>query len=558
MRILLGLSSSLLLTTVVPAAAQCFDGVLGSGARARRVVIESASADRALLHLFTRPARQLTLTRRTHGVLAAGDSALLTLNDSGAPTALEIRRSQDTVLATLKRVDSLPTPDANGEWTAAVGPGGVIRLIARISTLSCGAVGGVFDSPDQGQSDLPFTSVRVARDSVIIGASYLELEIALPLSGGDVRRSRMTHRGIETIVEFRRGESSRLQRPQEPQRPFPYDEREVRFAGHSSTAPLSGTLNVPPGRGPHPALVLISGSGAQDRDETVAGHKPFLVLADHLTRSGYAVLRFDDLPNAIQTTLEQRAGDVAGAVRFLREQREIDARRIGLLGHSEGGVVAPIVALADRDIAFLVLFGAPAIPGHQLFESQATTMLRATGLGEAEVRVDSLIRATVFDVLRVAPPDTALAQLVDSAVARRLRTFGSADRARADAWIAARSPAQDSAAIVLWTSQWFKSLFHHDPAPLLRRIEAPLLAVYGSLDLQVPPAASVAALHRHFAGRRSRLLTTELLAGVNHMMQPAGSGSMEEYRLIEQTIAERVLAVLDSWLNQHVPLSRTR
>lgn len=545
------------LAAPVPAQAPCFEGVLGNGARARRVIVESATEDRALLHLFTRPARQLTLVRRADGVWAAGDTAIVS-NRNGDPATLEIRGPRDTVVATLQRVAPMPMLDALGEWTAGVGPGGVIRLVANVSSLSCGAVVGAFDSPDQGQRDLPFTSARSTGDSLILAASYLDLEVALPLTGADVRRSRMTQRGADAIVEFRRGEASRLRRPQEPRRPFPYDERSVRFAGHSSAVQLSGTLTVPAGRGPHPAVVLISGSGAQDRDETIAGHKPFLVLADHLTRHGYAVLRFDDRPNAIQMTLEERAGDVAGAAGFLREQADIDARRVGLIGHSEGGVVAPIVAQADRDIAFLVLLGAPAVAGHQVFEAQATTMLRATGLKEPEVRIDSLIRATVFDVLRTNPPDAAIAHRVDSAVARRLRGLGTADRGRAEAWLAARSPAQDSAAIALWTSPWFKSLFHHDPAPLLRRIEVPLLAVFGSLDLQVPPTASLDALQRHFTGTRRSLLTAELLPGVNHMMQPATSGSMDEYRTIEQTIAEGVLAVLDGWLSRIVPLSRSR
>ena len=547
-----------ILAAPLSAQPSCFEGVLRSGALARRVVVESAGADRALLHLFTRPARQLTLLRRADGVWGAGDT-LLTPGSNGEPATLEIRSARDTVLAALRAVAPMAEPqDAYGVWTAFVDPAAVIRLVVNISSLACGSVIGSFDSPDQGQRDLPFTSVLVTRDSLILAASYLDLAVALPLTGSDARRSRMTQRGVSAIVEFHRGEASRLRRPQEPQRPFPYEERNVRFAGHSAALQLSGTLTVPAGRGPYPAVVLISGSGAQDRDETVAGHKPFLVLADHLTRQGYAVLRFDDRPNAIQMTLDERASDVAGAVGFLRKQAEIDARRIGLLGHSEGGVVAPIVSDTDRDIAFLIMLGAPAVAGHEALQAQATTMLRATGRNEPEVLIDSLIRATVFDVLRKNPPDAAIAERVDSAVARRLRGLGTADRERADAWLAGRSPARDSAAIVLWTSRWFKSLFQHDPAPLLRRIEVPLLALYGSLDLQVPPTPNLAALERHFIGPRRRLLTAELLPGINHMLQPARTGSMDEYRRIEQTIAERVFAVLDAWLHRHVPLSRSQ
>jgi dienelactone hydrolase len=563
MRILIQLSASSLTLLVHAATAlsqnTCLEGVLGNGARMRRVVVDSLGADGTRLHVFTRPVRQHTLVRRADGVWAAGDTTLLATAGSREPEILEIRNASDTVRAALTPVAPAPVAhETLGNWTAFVDPAGVVRLVANISSLPCGAIVGAFDSPDQGQRDLPFTAARVTRDSLFIAASYLDLEIVLPLSGSDMRRARMTQRGTNTVVEFRRGDASTLRRPQEPQRPFPYTEREVRFPGQASAAPLVGTLTLPSGDGPHAAIVLISGSGAQDRDETVAGHKPFLVLADHLTRAGYAVLRFDDRPNAIGMTLEERAVDAAGAVTFLKSQAEIDGRRIGLLGHSEGGVVAPIVARANRDVAFLVMLGAPAVTGYEVLEAQSTAMLRATGLPEPEVRVDSLIRTTVFDVLRANPSSGDIAIRVDGAVARLVRGLETADRRRVDAWLAVRTPAQDSAAIALWTSRWFKSLFHHDPAPLLREIEVPLLAIYGALDLQVPPNASLAALEHHFAGARRRLLRAELLPGVNHMMQPARSGTMDEYRTIEQTIADRVFAVLDDWLQRHVPSSRPR
>lgn len=551
-------SLALALATSSPAQSTCHEGIVGSGSRARRIVVESAGTGAMTLHVFTRPTRQMPLTERAAGVWAAGDTTVLSAPGTRTPATLEIRNAGDTVRAALEPVTPMQLPSATaGSWTAFVDPAGVIRLVANISSLPCGAITGRLDSPDQGQRDLPFTAARITRDSVTIGASYLDLEIAIPVARTDVRQSRLTQHGVVSFVEFRRGDAGQLRRPQEPRRPFPYNEREVRFAGRSSV-PLAGTLTVPEGRGPHPAVVLISGSGAQDRDETVAGHKPFLVLADHLTRQGYAVLRFDDRPNAIRMTLDDRANDVKGAIAFLRNQADIDARRIGLLGHSEGGVVAPMITRADRDIAFLIMLGAPAVSGHQVLEAQSTAMLRATGLNEPDIRIDSLIRSTVFDVLRMNPPDAAIAQRVDSAVARWMRGLDPVDRKRADAWFAARTAARDSAAIALWTSPWFKSLFHHDPAPLLRGTDVPLLALYGSLDLQIPPAASLAALQRHFAGSRRRLLTAELLTGVNHMLQPAQSGTMDEYRTIEQTIAERVFSVLDSWLQRHVPINRSR
>ena len=534
---------------------QCAEGVVGSGQRARRAIVETVRRDSAILHLFTRPLRHVALSAATDSRLVAGDSAVIELID-GKPATITVRLGRDTLRAPLTTIETPPAGrDVIGEWTAAIGPGGVIRLVARIAELPCGAVTGVFDSPDQGQRDLPFTAARFSRDSIVIAASYLGLEIALPVSGGDRREARFTQGGLETRVSFVRGAASILRRPQEPTRPFPYVEREVRFRSRSLAAPLAGTLTLPPGVGPHPAVVLISGSGAQDRDETVAGHKPFLVLSDHLTRKGYAVLRFDDRRGGMQITLEQTADDAEGAVAFLRTQNEIDTARIGLLGHSEGGYVAPLVAVRDRRIAFLILFGAPTLSGHDVFQAQATTMLRASGATADAVRIDSLIRATVFAVMRGKPADELLETLVDSAITSFSRRLPPDDRKRAEAWLGGRTAAQDSNAFTLWRSPWFKSLFHHDAVQVLRAVDIPVLAVYGALDLQVPPAPNLASLERVFRERDGSRLTTHLLPGVNHMMQPATSGGMEQYRVIEQTLAQSVLDALDGWFASHVPVA---
>ena len=538
-------------------AQQCAEGVVGSGQRARRVVVETRGTDSGTVHLFTRPVRRLPLSM-SNSRLVAGDSAVVEFVDQ-RPQSLMLRSGLDTLRTTLSAIQAPPARrDVVGEWTAAIGPGGVIRLVARIGEMRCGAVSGAFDSPDQGQLDLPFTAARFVGDSIVLAASYLDLEVALPISGGDRREARMTQRASDTRVSFTRGAASALHRPQEPKRPFPYVEREVRFSSRSLASPLVGTLTLPMERGPHPAVVLVSGSGAQDRDETVAGHKPFLVLSDHLTRRGYAVLRFDDRPGGMQTTLEQTADDVEGAVAYLRSLADVDAARIGLLGHSEGGYVAPLVATRDRRIAFLILLGAPATSGHDIFLAQSSAMLRASGAADDEVRIDSLIRATVFAVMRRKPADARLAGLVDSATSQFLRRLSPDDRRRADSWFSKRSAAQDSSALTLWKSPWFKSLFHHDAEQVLREVDVPMLSLYGMLDLQVPAAPNLAALERVFGTKNPTRLTTQRLPGVNHMMQPATSGAMDQYRLIEQTIALPVLEAIDAWLKQYVPLTSAR
>ncbi len=479
-----------------------------------------------------------------------------------SPVGLTTLTTRDTTHAELRAsvVDSKGS-GVLGEWVTAVGPGGVIRLVMRLSRGPCGHIIGVFDSPDQGQKDLPLTGARVAGDSAVIEAAYMGLRIALPIAGGDSRTGMLAQNGVTSGVVFQRGVSARLERPQEPARPFPYAEHEVRYSSWAPGLRLAGTLTVPSGLGPHPAIVFISGSGAQDRDETVAGHRPFLVLADHLTRRGFAVLRTDDrgvggTPGTpMQTGLNDVADDVRGALDFLRARTDIDQSRIGLLGHSEGGYVAPVVAADDPSIAFLLLLGGRSVSGRDVLTAQRAALSRASGDSAAELRVDSLLIASVFAVIDRRPDDDRLGALVDSAFAARFATLTTGERRIAERQFGERTAAQDTVSIKLWKSRWFKSLYHHDPAPFLTRVRAPIFALIGELDLQVPVDQSIARFEALFAGARRDQLTLHRMPGINHMLQQGKTGRMEEYMEITETIAPEVLRSIDLWLARIAPVT---
>jgi pimeloyl-ACP methyl ester carboxylesterase len=419
---------------------------------------------------------------------------------------------------------------------------------------------GLFDSPDQGQRDLPMTSVEVTRDSLVMEAAYMTLRISLARGSSGERTGTLAQNGITHPIVMRRGaETPALRRPQEPVRPYPYDEREVRFASRAPGVRLAGTMTLPRAPGRHPAVVLISGSGAQDRDETIAGHKPFLVLSDRLTRSGYVVLRVDDrgtggsTGSVLNSTLTDIANDVRGAVDYLKATAEVDTAAIGLIGHSEGGYVAPIVAAGDRSIAFVALLGAPAVSGRAVFSAQKSALLRASGATPRTIRVDSMLTARIFSVLDASLPDDSLAHAVERALTSWLRSLPAAERAAADSLLRERTPAQDSASVEFWKSAWFRSVYFHHPAELLRAVDVPLLAVLGGLDLQVPAVQSAPAFDRLFQGERRRLLTLQLVPGVNHMLQTATRGTMDEYMRIEETIAPSVLRHLTEWLSRVAP-----
>jgi fermentation-respiration switch protein FrsA (DUF1100 family) len=215
--------------------------------------------------------------------------------------------------------------------------------------------------------------------------------------------------------------------------------------------------------------------------------------------------------------------------------------------------VAPIVAAGDSSIAFVMLMAAPSVSGRDVFVAQRSSITRAGGASPLVARVDSLVTARIFAVLDARPHDDSLATAVDDALASWRRALPLAERTIADSLLAPRSAAQDSASVEFWKSPWFRSIYSHDPASYLRRIGVPLLAILGDRDVQVPPAQSIPVFESLYSGRRRALLTIHRLPGVNHMLQPARRGGMDEYTEIEQTIAPAVLARIDEWLLRVAP-----
>ncbi|MDF2774844.1 MAG: alpha/beta hydrolase family protein, partial [Geminicoccaceae bacterium] len=454
----------LILSTL--AAPVCYEGLLGEGARQRRVIAEVASPARAVAHVYGRPARTVELTAATAltvprllsvdsatSLAVHGDSAVFTTSLANLP-----------VTGVLHRREPSPIPPGGpGDWSTRVGPGGVLRLLVHVAEGPCGLPIGHLDSPDQGQTGLPVTAIQVSRDSIILEARYMDLRIAIPLAGEAERRGTMTQRGESSEITIRRGRSGDA-RPQEPRRPLPYVEREVAFASRDAAVRISGTLTLPRSPGPHPAVIFISGSGAQDRDETFAGHKPFLILSDHLTRQGYAVLRTDDrgaggtTGNVLDSDLDDLVQDVLGALDFLFDDPAIDRSRIGLLGHSEGGYVAPIAAASDSRVAFLVLLAAPAVSGREVLLSQRIAMSRAAGTDSLVARLDSTMLSRILDALSRQPADRLLESHVDTTLSRWIAGLPAREEVVARRFLRARSAAADSLTLRLWRSRWFKGL----------------------------------------------------------------------------------------------------
>jgi pimeloyl-ACP methyl ester carboxylesterase len=330
-------------------------------------------------------------------------------------------------------------------------------------------------------------------------------------------------------------------RPQEPKPPFPYKAEEVTFPSKASGVTLAGTLTVPPGEGPHPAVILISGSGPQNRDEALMGHKPFWVLADHLSRRGIAVLRYDDRGTAHSTgnfaaaTSADFALDAEGALDFLKTRPGIESRKIGFAGHSEGGIIAPMVAARRADVAFVVLLAGTAVPGADVILEQGQAMARAAGASEEQLKTARQKQLEFYRILN-ATPDPAERD-------KRLREL-LAGAPNAEAQIRSVS------------SPWFRYFLTYDPAPTLAKVKCPLLALNGEKDLQVLPDQNLPVLKAAIEKAANKDVTILRLPGLNHLFQAAKTGAVTEYAQIEETMNPAALDAVSSWLRKHTGLEK--
>ncbi|MDR3709051.1 MAG: alpha/beta fold hydrolase [Capsulimonadaceae bacterium] len=317
----------------------------------------------------------------------------------------------------------------------------------------------------------------------------------------------------------------------------------IAFPGGAGGVTLAGTLTEPRGSGPFPAIVLVPGSGHYDRDETILGHKPFLVIASTLTRRGFVVLRYDKRGNHRSTgsyaraTTDDFASDALAAVRFLETRRDVNRSRIGILGQSEGGLVASICAARNARIAFIVLLGSPGLPGDKvlIWQTQALGDLAGEPPGMIAEGQDLIRCAATIYSWPIARPDVSACLWAHAAT--------SAQEFR-------RSP-QVAAWIKMLSSPWYRCFLTCDPATSLRRVRCPVLALAGSLDKQVPPREDLDAIAAALKAAGNTDVTVALMPGLNHFLQPAKTGGTDEYGKIATTIDPVALAKIGEWLEAH-------
>ncbi len=331
-------------------------------------------------------------------------------------------------------------------------------------------------------------------------------------------------------------------RPQTPQAPFPYDVEELQFQNGPIT--LAGTLTLPRGEGPFPAVILISGSGPQDRDHGLFDHKPFWVMADRWTRAGIAVLRYDDRGvggssgDVFSETSADFARDVLAGVSTLNQHPRINSRAIGVMGHSEGGLVAPLAAAQSSEIAFVVMLAGLGVPGHEILQHQTELINAASGLqGEALQKANDL-QKKIIALLREEKPAEDTRQGLRRLLAERAALSGGP-----------ADPAQvPEGGLDFLTSPWFRFFLDVDPRESLRRIQVPILVLNGGLDLQVDPRQNLPEIEKALREAGNKDVTIKELPDLNHLFQPAKSGLPTEYGAIEVSFDPATLRLIEDWI----------
>lgn len=445
-----------------------------------------------------------------------------------------------------------------GTWEGVLKVGVELRLVFHIKQTETGSFTATADSPDQNAFDLPCDSVSFDSDSVTIWMNALQARFEGRLISDTIIRGQFIQ-GIALPLDLKKVDKpTEKVRTQIPKPPFPYTEEKIKYSNPDKSIEFGATLTIPNGKGPFPAVVLISGSGAQDRESTLMGHQTFTVLADHLSRNGVMVLRYDDR-GVGQTTGEFRnatsadfAWDAGAAVDYLLQRKEADKKKLGLIGHSEGGMIAPILATSRKDIAFLVLLAAPGVPIMDLMAAQNEAVARASGIPQpALAEIPSLFRQVTTLIINAQNNEDATL---------KTRTFLENWVKQKDPQVTellnlSRSEGREEyikAMVEQLRSPWFTYFINFDPTPYLKRLKGKVLALNGTKDIQVLSSQNLPGIEAALKKSKVSQFEVHEIVGLNHLFQSCKVCSLQEYGDLEETFAPVALQMLTDWINKQI------
>ena len=435
---------------------------------------------------------------------------------------------------------NLDLQDIAGRWGGMLDVSGQkIPIIFNIEKTGDTLKSTLF-SPSLGKDGIAVDSTTFENNKLTLKIKALIAEFSGELNSEGKFVGTFSQNGANFPLTINKGGTvvpSPPNRPQEPKPPFSYYSEDVKFPNTKANIKLAGTLTLPKKEGKYPVVVMITGSGAQNRDEEILGHKPFLVIADYLAKNGIGVLRFDDRGfaesegNLMTATSEDFATDVESAVAYLKTRQEIDLKKIGLMGHSEGGMIAPLVASRSNDIAFIVLLAGPGISGYELLLLQGELIGRASRMSEADVLKAKNINKGAYDIA----VKTADSKAAETESVEYFKKIGMPE-----------NEAKQFAAQL--TSPWMQFFLKYDPRNALKDVKIPVLAVNGEKDLQVPADVNLKEIKETLEKNGNKNVTTIKFPNLNHLFQESQTGLMSEYGKIEQTFSPTALKEITDWI----------
>ncbi len=445
---------------------------------------------------------------------------------------------------------SLFSQQISGTWSGSLDIQGTsLRVVFNI-TKSDTAYTATMDSPDQGAFGLPTTKTSFEDNRLEIVATGLGLFYRGTLEGDSINGT-FNQGGMMFPLVLKKSEKPIINRPQTPVEPLPYISEDVTFSVNESNHTIAGTLTLPGDSGIFPAVVLIAGSGRNDRDETVYGHKPFFVISDHLTRNGFAVLRYDkrgvgeSTGNYATATISSFADDAKAAVEYLKSRKEIENSKIGLIGHSEGGIVAPIVASANKDISFIVLMAAPGIKGIEIVLDQNETSMRFQNMEPETIdRMQKTNREMFEKLLEWDNSESHKTTLRDNLL-QLWDQIPILIKLKADKDAFLRSQYNTM------VSPGYRSFLISNPELYLHKVRCPVFAINGVNDTQILAEKNLNAIKNNIEKGGNNKVDIKPYPNLNHLFQGSITGQVDEYAKIEETFSIKVLEDITNWLKKH-------
>jgi hypothetical protein len=445
--------------------------------------------------------------------------------------------------------------DLSGTWSGKLSLPNTMKLtiVFYFQKDVEGKYTATMDSPDQGAKGITTESVTIKEDSIFIKVPSIMGSYEGKIFSDSLKIDGKWKQGGMSLdlAVYKVDKVEEVKRPQEPKEPFPYKVEEVTFENKTHKLTLAGTLTIPLEGGNFPAVIMITGSGGQNRDEELLGHKPFLVIADYLTRNGFAVLRYDDRGIAKSTgdhslaTTEDFAIDALSAVNYLKTKNEINHSKIGMTGHSEGGIIAPMAAIQSNDIAFIILMAGPGIPGDSILYLQGELIQRAEGESEEEIQKMARIQRQLFPMIKESTNETELKTEMEKLFWEEYALMSDKEKSELGdpkVYLATE--------MKTLTSPWFKNFLKYDPIPTLEKVKCPVLAINGEKDLQVTYKENLSAIEEALKRGGNENYEIKMLPGLNHLFQTAKTGAISEYSQIEETISLFALETMLNWLKK--------